>query len=244
MNNISQTLEYPHPIQMSYGIKNYLDAVIFDCDGVLIDSEEYGNRIEVEALNSHGCPISIEEYNIRFAGQTTKDAFQTLAAENNVAFHPEFVRLVEKQTLAVLEKEAICVPGVRESLEKIHLPKGVVSNAYNEKLHTLLKVNNLLPYFNGHIYSADLVAHPKPYPDVYRLAAREMGATPERCLVIEDSAAGVRAAKAAGMHVFGFFGGHHHDPSYAAVLENEGVEVVFNDMSILPELVDFYIPPF
>ncbi len=222
--------------------KGNLDAIIFDCDGVLLDSEESGNRIEVEELNSHGCPICIKDYNIRFAGRTTRDAFNILATENKVSFHPEFIKLVEKKTLSILEKETMCVPGVRESLEKIHLPKAVVSNAYNEKLYALLKINNLLPYFNGHIYSADLVDHPKPYPDVYELAAREMGASPRKCLVIEDSAAGVKAARAAGMHVFGFFGGKHHDQSYADILEKAGVEVVFNDMSILPELVEHYIP--
>ena len=235
-------MHYLHNIQKSYGNRNYLDAIIFDCDGVLIDSEESGNRVEVDELNSHGCLISIEDYNSRFAGRTTKDAFQILAAENNVIFHPEYVKSVERKTLSILEKEAFCVPGVRESLEKINLPKAVVSNAYNEKLHALLRINNLLPYFNGHVYSADLVEHQKPYPDVYELAAREMGATPRKCLVIEDSEAGVKAAKSAGMHVFGFFGGRHHDPSYANVLEEAGVEVVFNDMSALPRLVALYIP--
>lgn len=235
-------MHYLHNIQKSYGNGNLLDAIIFDCDGVLIDSEESGNRIEVEELNSHGCPISMETYNFRFAGRTTKDAFQTLAMENNVIFHPEFVKSVEKKTLSMLEKEAFCIPGVRESLEKISLPKAVVSNAYTQKLHALLKINNLLPYFNGHVYSADLVEHPKPYPDVYELAAREMGAEPKKCLVIEDSEAGVKAAKAAGMHVFGFFGGSHHDASYAHILEEAGVEIVFNDMSALPKLVALYIP--
>ncbi|MES2608092.1 MAG: HAD-IA family hydrolase [Pseudomonadota bacterium] len=245
MNITSQTAAYTHyfqNIQESYGNGNFLDAIIFDCDGVLVDSEESGNRIEVEELRSHGCSISVEDYNARFAGRTTKDAFEILANENNVIFHPGFVKSVEKKTLAVLEKEAFCIPGIRETLEKINLPKAVVSNAYNEKLHALLRINNLLPYFDGHIYSADLVEHPKPYPDVYELAAREMSIIPERCLVIEDSEAGVKAAKAAGMHVFGFFGGSHHDANYAKVLEEAGVEVVFNDMSVLPKLVAFYIP--
>ncbi|MES2252321.1 MAG: HAD family hydrolase [Pseudomonadota bacterium] len=241
MNITSSMLTYPLKPYESLNQRNCLDAIFFDCDGVLIDSEESGKQIEVAALNSHGCSISVEEYNDRFLGKTTKDVFQTLAAENDVIFHPGFVKLVEKQTLSLLEKESICIPGVRQALEEITLPKAVVSNAYNEKLHTLLKVNNLLPYFNGHVYSADLVDHPKPYPDIYELAAREMGAAPEKCLVIEDSAAGVKAARDAGMHVFGFFGGSHHTSNYAETLEKAGVEIVFNDMSCLPGLIQLYM---
>jgi HAD superfamily hydrolase (TIGR01509 family) len=242
MNIPSQKSAYREYIEKSFGDQSLFDAIIFDCDGVLVDSEDSCNRIEVEELNSHGCQISINDYNSRFAGRTTREAFEILAHENNVAFHPGFVKHVEKKTLAILEKEAMCVPGVRETLEKLNMPKAVASNAYNEKLLSLLRVNNLTAYFNGHIYSADLVDHPKPQPDIYELCAREMGVKPNKCLVIEDSEAGVKAAKAAGMHVFGFLGCHHSDRSYAYVLENAGVEIIFNDMSALPELVARYNP--
>jgi len=241
MNITSTKLTYPPTPCASQNRRNRVDAILFDCDGVLIDSEGSANQVEVEALNSHGCPIGIEEYNDRFSGKTTRDAFQTLADENNISFHPDFVKSVEKKTLSLLEKESICIPGIRQALEEITLPKAVVSNAYNEKLQTLLRIHNLLPYFNGHVYSADLVDHPKPYPDIYNLAAREMGAAPQKCLVIEDSIAGVKAARAAGMHVFGFFGGSHNAPGYAAKLEKEGAEIVFNDMSTLPGLIQVYM---
>lgn len=229
-------------IQSSSATNNYFDAVIFDCDGVLVDSEEIANRIEVEELNIHGCPISVREYNDRFAGITTKDAFDTLAKENNITFHSGFVKSVEKKTLDFLEKEDLSIPGVRHALEEIYLPKAVASNAYNEKLHTLLRINNLLPYFNGHIFSADLVNHPKPYPDIYELAADAMGVSPRKCLVIEDSEAGVKAARAAGMHVFGFIRGYRRDSNYVKVLEEAGSEVIFNDMLVLPKLISLYIP--
>ncbi len=214
-----------------------IEAIIFDCDGVLIDSEIIANRMEVEELQKHGYPITLDDYNNRFSGNTTEDAFRILAVENNDIFSPDFLNEVEKKTLLVLEKEAKCIAGVKQVLEIISLPKAVASNAYVEKLHKLLEQAQLTKYFKDHIYSADMVVHPKPFPDLYLLAARELDVPPERCLVIEDSEAGVKAAKAAGMHVFGFIGASHHRSFYASVLEAAGAETTFDDMLLLPELL-------
>ena len=214
-----------------------IEAIIFYCDGVLIDSEIIANRMEVEELQKHGYPITLDDYNNRFSGNTTEDAFRILAVENNDIFSPDFLNEVEKKTLLVLEKEAKCIAGVKQVLEIISLPKAVASNAYVEKLHKLLEQAQLTKYFKDHIYSADMVVHPKPFPDLYLLAARELDVPPERCLVIEDSEAGVKAAKAAGMHVFGFIGASHHRSFYASVLEAAGAETTFDDMLLLPELL-------
>lgn len=220
-----------------YDNDNHIEAIIFDCDGVLIDSEAISNRIEVEELQKHGYPITIEDYNNRFSGNTTEDAFRILAVENNDIFSPDFLHEVEKNTLLVLEKEAKCISGVKQALELISLPKAVASNAYVEKLHKLLEKAQLKKYFKDHIYSADMVIHPKPFPDLYLLAAHELDVPPEKCLVIEDSEAGVKAAKAAGMHAFGFIGASHHSSFYASVLEAAGAETTFDDMLLLPELL-------
>jgi HAD superfamily hydrolase (TIGR01509 family) len=241
MNSKLEISDLAQKILRAYESNSRINAIIFDCDGVLIDSETIGSKVEVEALNKCGCPITLEEYDTRFAGRTTKDAFKILAAENNIILHPEFIKSVEKNTLLILENEAVCVAGIKDALKKITLPKAVASNAYDEKLHTLLRVHDLLPYFKGHVYSADLVERPKPYPDIYELVARKMNVEPEKCIVIEDSVAGVKSARAAGMHVFGFFGASHQGKNCATLLEDAGVEIIFNEMCLLPVLINLYI---
>jgi HAD superfamily hydrolase (TIGR01509 family) len=130
------------------------------------------------------------------------------------------------------------VPGIVETLEKLPAPRCVASSSRPERLRLVLGLTGLLSFFDGHIFSATMVKNGKPAPDLFLHAAREMGVLPERCLVIEDSPAGVEAAKAAGMRVFGFIGGAHAARyDLASALAALAPDVIFDDMLRLPELL-------
>ncbi|WP_380280118.1 HAD family hydrolase [Kitasatospora purpeofusca] len=206
--------------------------VIFDCDGVLVDSERIAARVQIALGAELGWPLTEEEVVERFIGRSMASIDGQVAARLGRAsadrWWAEFVRRHEVEVDAGLEP----VDGLPEALAAIALPTCVASSGSHEKMAHTLGRTGLFDRFAGRIFSATEVARGKPEPDLFLHAARRMGVPPSACAVVEDSAPGVQAARAAGMRAFGYAGGL----TPAARLAGPGT-VVFEDMRELPALL-------
>ena len=180
------------------------DLVIFDNDGVLVDSEPHANRILSEILVAAGCPMTREECVAEFIGTSLATVRQTVEARFGAALPPHFEHSYHDRLFAVFATELTAIPGVAEALARIALPTCVASSGTHERIRLALTVTGLFARFEGRIFSAQDVARGKPSPDLFLHAARSLGVEPTRCAVIEDSPLGVEAANAAGMTAFGF----------------------------------------
>ena len=213
-----------------------IELVIFDCDGVLVDSEPIANRVLAEKLHEIGVALPVSEVMRRFVGKT-RDQCLVLAAEIRGAALPSgFGADWDAALFDALRKEVKPVTGVPEVLRDLAIPYCVASNGMPDRIRVTLDSAGLLRYFDGRIFTSSEVASPKPAPDLFLHAAATMQAAPAGCVVIEDTSTGVMAARAAGMRVFGYIGGSASD---AAALERNGA-VVFDDMSRLPGLLQQY----
>ncbi|MGA3149435.1 MAG: HAD family hydrolase [Acidimicrobiales bacterium] len=209
---------------------NRFDLVIFDCDGVLVDSERLAVRTEVEILSSLGWRLTASEIVERFVGRSA--AYMHGEIERHLGRSIDWDAEFEPRYREVFERELVAVPGVVEALDEITVPVCVASSGSHEKMRFTLGKTGLIERFDGRIFSVDEVAHGKPAPDIFLFAAERMGASPDRCAVIEDSVSGVTAGLAAGMTVFAFAGG-----VTGADQLSIGEAVVFDDMGDLPAVL-------
>ena len=212
--------------------KTEFKLVIFDCDGVLVDSEPIINRIFAETLTEAGFPITYGEVTQKFIGKSLKTCLEIIEESYNKPLPENFMELCKEREIAPLQQELQPVSGIIEVLEQLTLPKCVASNSSHRHIQFVLKLTGLLHKFDGKIYSCYDVPRPKPFPDVYLHAAEQMNINPEDCVVIEDSIPGVQAGYAAGMTVFGY--AQHSDPT---ALTDAGAKIVFNDMRQLLQLL-------
>ncbi|HEY7077955.1 MAG TPA: HAD family hydrolase [Solirubrobacteraceae bacterium] len=210
-----------------------LELVIFDCDGVLVDSERIAVRVDTELLAELGWPLSEAEVVERFMGRTTDDMLRAIEAEI-ADLEPGWEVEFDRRYMAALEAELEPVDGVVEALDAIAAPTCVASSGTHEKMRFTLGRTGLYERFAGRIFSADDVARGKPAPDLFLHAARTLGADPAACAVVEDSRHGVEAARAAGMRVLAYGGGGLIP---RAQLAGPGT-VVFDDMRELPRLLE------
>lgn len=210
--------------------KTGFKLVIFDCDGVLVDSEPIINRIFAETLTEFGFPITHAEVTQKFVGKSLKTCLEIIEQSYNKPLPDNFMELCKEREITSLQRELQPVSGINEVLEQITLPKCVASNSSHCHIQFVLKLTGLLHQFEGKIYSCYDVWRPKPFPDVYLHAAEQMNTNPKHCVVIEDSVPGVQAACAAGMTVFGY--AQHGDALTAA-----GAKIVFNDMQELSHMI-------
>ena len=204
------------------------DLVIFDCDGVLVDSERLAVRTEAKILSGLGWPLTEAEIVKRFVGRSA--AYMQQEIEVHLGRSIEWDVEFEPRYMEVFERELVAVPGVVEALDQITTPVCVASSGSHDKMRFTLGKTGLFDRFDGSIFSVDQVERGKPAPDIFLFAADQMGASPERCAVVEDSVSGVTAGLAAGMAVFAFAGG----VTDSEALSIEGA-VVFDDMSELPD---------
>ena len=209
------------------------DLVIFDCDGVLVDSEPIANRILAERLRKVGLHMPEEEVMRKFVGRTREGCLALAAELLGHPLPPDFAHKWDAALFEALRNEVKAIDGVVELIQGLSIPFCVASNGTRDRLRLTLEAAGLLALFEGRIYCAADVAHPKPAPDLFLHAAKSMGAAPSRSAVIEDTPTGARAGKAAGMTVFGFAGG---TSSTRAALEAEGAEV-FGEMATLATLI-------
>jgi HAD superfamily hydrolase (TIGR01509 family) len=212
--------------------------VIFDCDGVLVDSESLAFRAVAEELAPHGLTLAPLEAAARFAGYTDRDIARVVAAETGRALPDDFPARLQARAMALFEAELVAVPGAADALAAIALPRCVASNSPPERIERALRLVGLRDHFPAEgLFSADHVARPKPAPDLHRHVAQRMGAPAEACVVIEDSPTGVAAARAAGMAVIGFTGASHIPPGHARTLMEAGTGKVIDDLRRLPGLL-------
>jgi HAD superfamily hydrolase (TIGR01509 family) len=183
---------------MAYGL------VIFDCDGVLVDSELITNRIFAQMLGEIGLAMTLPEVLERFVGHSMPQCWEIIAGMLGHALPQGFIDDYGIRTAEALRNELKIVPGVDNVIAGLTVPYCVASSGTHEKMQITLGITGLLPQFSGCIFSVTDVARSKPFPDVYLHAAARMGFSPTDCAVIEDTPTGVRAGVAAGMTVFGY----------------------------------------
>jgi HAD superfamily hydrolase (TIGR01509 family) len=214
-----------------------IDLIIFDCDGVLVDSEVISCRAHAETLTRHGFPITAEQVLHRFLGVSDREARLAIETEMGRELPNDFEVQMKQAALRLYADHLHLIPHVAETVAAIVLPKCVASSGTPEKIRHGLTCAGLYDRLAPNIFSAVQVKRGKPAPDLFLFAAERMGTAPERCVVIEDSVPGVTGARAAGMTVLGFHGGSHCTPGHAAMLRKAGAAATFDDMRQLPGLI-------
>ncbi|WP_323122363.1 HAD family hydrolase [Burkholderia alba] len=215
-----------------------LDHLICDCDGVLVDSEVIADRVLFETLSAAFPAIDFEADASAAFGQQTSRFLAGLEARHGIAMPPDFLQTIDRHIEAALARSLTPIAGVRDALLKVTLPAAVVSNSRLERVRHSLKRAALTEVFGERVFSAEQVARPKPYPDVYLLAAGALGVEPARCLVVEDSVSGLNAARAAGMKTVAFVGASHIPGGYEDALRKMGITRIMRSMDELPALVE------
>jgi HAD superfamily hydrolase (TIGR01509 family) len=207
--------------------------VIFDCDGVLIDSEVIFGRVLGECLIAGGFQISIAEAMMLGIGKNRLTLTAEVEARFGLPLPEGFFETMRARVDIAFERELRVIPGIEELLAALQVPRCVASNSHLERVRHALAVTRLLPLFEPHVFSASQVARGKPAPDLLLFAARQFDARPEECVVVEDSTTGVEAAIAAGIPVVGFCGGSHCPADHADQLATAGCSRVFAHMAEL-----------
>ena len=183
------------------------ELIIFDCDGVLVDSERIAIRIESEGLTALGWTLSQEEVIERFVGRSAAYGHAEIVAKLGIAIAESWSAEFWRRYRAALETEAVAVEGVVEALDQIDTPACVASSSDHDHLRLVLSRTGLYSRFEGRIFSATEVQNGKPAPDLFLHAAASLGVPPSACAVIEDSLPGILAAQAAGMDAYAYLGG-------------------------------------
>ena len=183
------------------------ELIIFDCDGVLVDSERIAIKIESEGLTALGWPLSHEEIIERFVGRSSAYGHAEIVAKLGSAIAESWSVEFRRQYRAALEIGAVAVEGVVEALDQIDTLACVASSSDHEHLRLVLGRTGLYARFEGRIFSATEVQNGKPAPDLFLHAAASLGVSPSACAVVEDSLPGILAAQAAGMDAYAYLGG-------------------------------------
>jgi HAD superfamily hydrolase (TIGR01509 family) len=213
--------------------------MIFDCDGVAVDSMHLHNEVESEAYQTIGIGISPKELALRFSGVADAEVHRILSQETGRTIPPDIAIQIERRKKEVFAQRLKPVAGIREALAALdNTPRCIASGTGVDLLNYSLGIAGLSGLFAPHIYSSEMVLRGKPFPDLFLHAANQMGYAPENCLVIEDGIAGVQAGRDAGMRVLGFVGGSHCDEDHGDRLKAAGAELVFSDMGDLPALIE------
>jgi HAD superfamily hydrolase (TIGR01509 family) len=208
------------------------DLIIFDCDGVLVDSERLSIKVDATYLERLGWPMTEAEIIDRFVGRSDADMRADIERHIGRPIPAEVDEEFNRVYLETFAAELAPVPGVREAIDLIPTARCVASSGDHEKIRRSLAMTGLAGYFGDRIFSATDVANGKPAPDLFLHAASTLGVVPSRCAVVEDSSFGVEAALAAGMRAFAYAGG----VTPAERLARPGA-VVFTDMRQLPRLL-------
>jgi HAD superfamily hydrolase (TIGR01509 family) len=219
---------------------NKYDLIIFDCDGTLVDSEILNNTAVSEGLVSLGMEKYTPEYCLNNLAGCSRQYVNKLI-EEALGYSPDFAALSKKindRCLALHQTELKATAGTSQLLEKITLPKCVASNGNRRAVLSSLAITKLDRFFAPeHIFTGEMVAQGKPAPDIFLLAAKTLGHSPSRCLVIEDSVAGITAAKAAGMTVIGFCGGMHNNAETRKKMQDAAPDYIVEDVGAVAGLL-------
>ncbi len=204
-----------------------MPLLVFDCDGVLVDSELVEHGVDAELLAKHGLVASAASLMERFVGVARRDMYETVFAELRLPLPAGLLDERERIVWRRCRSDLRAIAGIDEALDAfVEWTKCVASSSLPDKLRMKLTSTGLARHFGPHVFSTALVAHGKPAPDIYLYAARMIDHAPESCIVIEDSPAGVTGARAAGMKVLGFTGGSHATPALAPALLAAGADTI------------------
>ncbi len=212
-----------------------VQCVIFDCDGVLVDSEILANQTALQLLRPFGFTMSPQDYGSLFAGKVEEDILKIIREDYGIELPNDFNIKLRRAIDHRLDHELWPIPGMEEMVAAVTLPRAVVSNSRLIRVKASLSVAGLSEAFGELVFAVDLVARPKPAPDLYLYAARQLGVEPAACLVVEDSASGVTAAHRAGMRVIGFLAASHIPPGHADTLMRAGAYTTVANASQLTE---------
>jgi HAD superfamily hydrolase (TIGR01509 family) len=210
--------------------------IIFDCDGVLVDSELIDTRIRSECLQAAGFPMTAEELGAN-SGISGKNLVKLIEDRFGRPLPEGFMETTRAKIMSVFADELRAIDGIAELLGSLTIPVCVASNSHIERVRHSLQVTQLFGFFDPHVFSAIMVERGKPAPDLFLLAAKRLNTSPADCLVVEDSVHGVMAAQAAGMEVVGFCGGSHCEAGHADRLLQAGCKRVFARMSEVDEFI-------
>ena len=216
------------------------DLIIFDCDGVLVDSEIIAAQVESKLLGQAGYQISPEELAARFAGLTWKDILLEVERESEIPLQATLLDKSDKMIDQRLARDLLAIDGAARAAALLPGKKCICSNSGSKRLEMMLKRTGLAPIFGKNVFSAMDTpdVRTKPAPDIFLYAAKEMQANPPHTLVIEDSVHGIEGVGAAGMRVIGFTGATHSYPGHADRLTDAGAETVIHRMSDLPATIE------
>ena len=214
-----------------------MTLLIFDCDGVLVDSEVIAHDTLRELMAVLGHPMAIDETIREFAGRSLTDTIATAERLLGRPIPTDVGHEFGQRLLDRFRRHLKPIPGVRDAILALPYRRCVASSSSPERLHLSLAVTGLAPLFGESVFSAVQVPNGKPAPDLYLLAARTLGEAPESCIVIEDTMRGVMSARAAGMRVIGFSGAAHATLDLPEQLQHAGAALVLRSMHELPAVV-------
>jgi HAD superfamily hydrolase (TIGR01509 family) len=212
--------------------------IIFDCDGVLVDSEMLACRVELAVLHGLGHPISDAEFRRRAIGRSRKDNQAMLEALWDRPLPSDYTEQVQSRLFQTFKTELLPVAGMPDLVRRVTVDRCVASSSPPDRLTLALTLGGYLPLFGDRVFSAVEVARGKPAPDLFLHAATRRATAPGHCLVVEDSVPGIEAAKAAGMIAVGFCGGGHCPPGQAGALTAAGADEIARDTAALAILLD------
>jgi HAD superfamily hydrolase (TIGR01509 family) len=215
-----------------------MTTLVFDCDGVLVDSEVIAHQTLRDALAPLGLTIPLNEAYTLFSGRSLKDTTALIEKLLDGKLPEGFFKRSRKDLFSRFRAELKPVAGVADAINAMPYPRCAASSSSPDRLHLALEVTGLAPLFGPHVYSATQVARGKPAPDLFLFAAEQVGAEPKHCIVIEDSTLGVEAGLAAGMQVIGFAGASHANEELARRLTGAGAQRVIRAMRDLPPCVE------
>ncbi len=215
-----------------------IDLIIFDFDGVLVDSETMGCQIWSDVFAKHGMTVPARDIMEKYTGKTGTLICSLVEEEYGYHIPDGFLDEVNETTESIMIRELKTISGVLETLPMLSIPMCIASGSRPKRLNMCLDATGLRPWFPDEtVFSSHFVKNGKPAPDLFFYAAERMKVQPDKCVVIEDSASGIIGAKAAGMHVYGFIGGSHCTPERGRQLTQSGAELLFDDFTKLPTLL-------
>jgi HAD superfamily hydrolase (TIGR01509 family) len=215
-----------------------IGLIIFDCDGVLVDSEPLAMRVLIGAIRAQGIVMDEAEAFRTYLGRSLASISQSMQESHGMPLGDAALTSMRHDLYALYRKELRATAGLLDALPRLTMPICVASSSHLERIRLSLDLTGLLPFFEPNIFSASMVSKGKPAPDLFLHAASTMGVVPAKTVVVEDSPAGIAAARAAGMRVFAFVGGGHIAGSgLRPTIDAAGADAVFADMSALPDLV-------
>lgn len=219
---------------------NNIELTIFDCDGVLVDSELVAANIETDLLRQAGYEIATEQFIERFSGMSWREILLAVEAQTGLKLLHRLLDKTEAALDARLALEARAIDGAALALQALPYPRCVCSNTKKDRLDMMLNKVRLASFFEPHVFSAKDLGdgRSKPKPDIFLYGAAELGIVPSRAIVIEDSVHGVTAARSAGMRAIGFTGGSHSYTGHARKLTDAGAHLTISHMADLTNAIE------